>query len=47
MSFKDQWLEALALDIEQIFVIEAYKYGDKELSTVVEQIVSYIRNWKK
>lgn len=43
MSFKDQWLEALALEIEQNYINET----DTELSTVVEQIVSYIRNWNK
>ena len=40
MSFDNQWLEALALEIEQI-------YGDAELSTDVERIVEYIRQWRK
>lgn len=43
MSFNNQWLETLALEIEQNYINET----DAELSTVVEQIVSYIRNWKK
>lgn len=40
MSFEYQWLEALALEIEQI-------YADAELSTDVERIVEYIRQWRK
>lgn len=47
MSFEDQWLESLALDIEQIYGIEAYKYGDTELSTTVERICAFIRTWRK
>lgn len=47
MTFNNQWLEALALEIEQIYGVEAYKYGDKDLSTTVEQIVQYIRGWRK
>ena len=39
-EFQHQWLEALALDIEQL-------YSDAELSTDVERIVEYIRAWRK
>jgi hypothetical protein len=39
-DFSRQWLEALALEIEQI-------YADAELSTDVERIVEYIRQWRK
>lgn len=41
MTFENQWLEALALDIEQL-------YGnDPDSSTTVERIVEYIRGWRK
>jgi hypothetical protein len=39
-EFQHQWLEALALDIEQLYI-------DAELSTDVERIVEYIRAWRK
>lgn len=42
-DFQNQWLEALALDIEQIWRDE----HDPDLSTTVERIVEYIRTWKK
>jgi hypothetical protein len=43
MTFDKQWLEALALAIEQNYIHET----ETELSTVVEQIVSFIRKWDK
>jgi hypothetical protein len=42
-DFSRQWLEALALDIEQIYLIGQ----GSELSTDVERIVEYIRQWRK
>jgi hypothetical protein len=42
-DFSRQWLEALALDIEQIYLIDQ----GSELSTDVERIVEYIRAWRK
>jgi hypothetical protein len=42
-DFQNQWLEALALDIEQRWRDES----DPDLSTTVERIVEYIRHWKK
>lgn len=47
MSFENQWLEALALEIEQLYLLPAYKDGDLELSTIVERIVEYIRAFRK
>ena len=41
MTFENQWLEALALEIETL-------YGnDPDSSTAVERIVEYIRGWRK
>jgi hypothetical protein len=42
-DFSRQWLEALALDIEQIYLVNQ----GSELSTDVERIVEYIRQWRK
>jgi hypothetical protein len=42
-DFSRQWLEALALDIEQIYLVNQ----GSELSTDVERIVEYIRHWRK
>jgi hypothetical protein len=39
-EFQHQWLQHLALDIEQL-------YADAELSTDVERIVQFIRQWRK
>lgn len=43
MSFENQWLEALALDIEQLYIDER----DADLSTTVERICEFIRGWRK
>jgi hypothetical protein len=42
-QFQHQWLEALALDIEQLYLINE----GSELSTDVERIVAYVRAWRK
>lgn len=42
-EFKNQWLEALALDIQQLYIDER----DPDLSTLVERIVEFVRHWRK
>jgi hypothetical protein len=39
--------EALALEIEQLYLIPAYKDGHLELSTIVERIIEFIKAFER